>query len=214
MTEKAIGPLTPTKRDRPSVLRRAPTQDRSRAVVQRILQATEDLLVTVGFEETVRSQAEIIKNAGVTRGTFYTYFESCESALEELSLDYLQSCHEIIDRVAAQRFDTWEMAVEAVVDGFVDFYQTPSVRRIWMRHHLTETARAFGAVTNEYIAMRTQDMVRSAADNPLWRSDLRHIVASELGDRLLRLAFERDPAGDDAVISEVKTAMKACLAAT
>lgn len=196
-----------------TVLRRVPTQERSRDVVRRILAATEELLVTVGFEETARSQAEILKRAGATRGTFYTYFESCEAALEELSLQNLLNCKVIIDRVAAQRYDSWGDAVDAVVEGFVNFYQTPAVREIWMRHHLTPAARRLGAATNEYIALRTRDMVMQASQGRMRRSDLRYVVASELGDRLLRLAFERDPAGDVAVIEQVKLAMRACIAA-
>jgi AcrR family transcriptional regulator len=196
-----------------SVLRRVPTQERNREVVRRILAAAEDLLIELGYEVTIRSQVALIERANVTRGTFYTYFESCESVMEQLSLEYLQGCRRIIDEVSSLHFSGWQAAVNNFTDAYAEFYRNPSVQQLWLHHHLTETALAVEAETNEYIAQQMADIVRVASGGRLVRSTLRFQVAAELGDRVLRLAFERDPAGDEAVLEEVKIASRAYISA-
>jgi AcrR family transcriptional regulator len=196
-----------------SALRRVPTQERNREVVRRILAAAEELLIEIGYDATVRSQADLLSRANVTRGTFYTYFESCESVMEQLSLEWLEGCRGIIDEIGTRGFSEWQSAVNAFTDAFAEFFRNPSVQQLWLHHHLTEGALAVEADTNKYIAQRMADIVRVSSGGRLIRSTLRFQVAAELGDRVLRLAFERDPDGDAAVLDEVKIASRAYISA-
>jgi AcrR family transcriptional regulator len=196
-----------------SVLRRTPTQQRNRAAVERILTVAEALLVEVGYEAAVRSHQELLERAKVTRGTFYDYFENCEAVMEQLSLDWLQDCKRIIDEVCAAPHSSWQAAMDAIIDAFVAFYRTPSVQELWLHHHITEAALDFEAETNRYIAERTADLIKRTSGGRMRRSPLRYQVASELGDRVLRLAFERNPDGDPLVINEVKIAYRSYISA-
>jgi AcrR family transcriptional regulator len=197
-----------------TVLRRTPTQRRNRAAVIRILAAAEELLVESGYDAATRSNQELIDRAQVKRGTFYTYFESSQAVMEQLTLDSLQVCKRIIDEVAEDSHVTWQEAMDAIIDAYAEFYRTPSVQEIWLHHHLTDTALAFEAGVNDYVAQRISDLIRNISGGRMRRSSLRIQVSQQLGDRLLRLAFERDPSGDPDIIAEVKIAQRAYLAAS
>ena len=62
--------------------RRVPGQDRSRALVDAVLQASAEVLLRDGFEAT--QMAEIARVAGVSVGSLYQYFPSKESLVAAL----------------------------------------------------------------------------------------------------------------------------------
>ena len=59
--------------------RKTPRQDRSRDLVEAILEATRRVLVSEGFEAV--TMARVAKVAGVSSGSLYQYFPSVESLL-------------------------------------------------------------------------------------------------------------------------------------
>lgn len=196
-----------------TALRRTPTQRRNRAAVIRILTAAEGLVVELGYKKATQTNQELIDRAGVKRGTFYTYFESSRAVMEQLMLDSLQTCKRIIDEVAEAPHVTWQDAMDSVIDAYADFYRTPSVQEIWLHHHLTETALSFEDEVNDYVAKRISDLIRTVSGGRMQRSLFRIQVTLQLGDRLLRLAFERDRAGNPDIIGEAKIAQRVYLAA-
>src|SRR5260370_17574340 len=62
--------------------RKAPSQERARATVDAILEATARVLVADGFDGA--STNRIAQTAGVSVGTLYQYFPSKESLVAEL----------------------------------------------------------------------------------------------------------------------------------
>jgi AcrR family transcriptional regulator len=68
--------------DEPRAMRRRPTQERSRATVERILDAGRSVLLTRGFEGA--STNRIAAAAGVGPGTLYQYFPDKEAILERV----------------------------------------------------------------------------------------------------------------------------------
>lgn len=65
-----------------SVPRKKPRQERSRATVDAILEATAHILVAHGFEDTTTRQ--VAERAGVSIGSLYQYFPSKEALITAL----------------------------------------------------------------------------------------------------------------------------------
>ena len=84
----------------PSVLRKAPSQARSRVTVDIILQAAARILVHRGFEAfTTNAVAE---EAGVSIGSLYQYFPNKEALIASLSKQHLDDIQATLDKGLAQ----------------------------------------------------------------------------------------------------------------
>ena len=92
--------LTPRKR---------PRQDRSRALVEAILEAAALLIAERGWEAVTSN--DIADKAGASIGSFYQYFPSRESVLATLWVDLRE---ETLDRIANALLDASELPMDAV----------------------------------------------------------------------------------------------------
>ena len=193
-------------------MRRLPAQQRSRETVQRILDAAEQLLVTVGYERAVASPMVLVEAAGVSKGSFYAYFHSPEMAMETVALGYMERSTEMADEFAAADYDRWEQVAERAIECYSDYYRSPAVRELWLNGHLSAVAVAADAQANLYIAGRLRDAIVRVAPAQSTRLELHHCsVAIEILDYLLRFAFRKDPEGDPVLIRESAVAMVAYL---
>ncbi|MEX7469759.1 TetR family transcriptional regulator [Mycobacterium adipatum] len=193
-------------------MRRLPAQQRSRETVQRILDAAEQLLVTVGYERAVASPMVLVQAAGVSKGSFYAYFHSPEMAMETVALGYMERSTEMADEFAAADYDRWEQVAERAIECYSDYYRSPAVRELWLNGHLSAVAVAADAQANLYIAGRLRDAIVRVAPAQSTRLELHHCsVAIEILDYLLRFAFRKDPEGDPVLIREAAVAMVAYL---
>lgn len=66
-------------------LRKRPLQARSKVNTARILDTASRLLVDVGYQAIVASPTLLLQESGVSRGSFYSFFETPEKVLEELA---------------------------------------------------------------------------------------------------------------------------------
>jgi len=74
--------------------RRRPRQERARATVEAILQATVELIDTVGWTHT--STNRIAERAGVSIGSLYQYFPNKESILAEVVARHHEQVHSVV----------------------------------------------------------------------------------------------------------------------
>ena len=77
-------PLDPRK-ERP---RKAPSQDRSRALVREVLDATAAVLAEQGYDALTTRR--VAKRAGVSVGSLYQYFPSKEALVHALLVEHLE----------------------------------------------------------------------------------------------------------------------------
>jgi AcrR family transcriptional regulator len=192
-------------------LRKQPTQKRSRATVQCILEAAEDLLVSLGYDAIVDSPQILLDRAGVSGGAFYAYFTNPEDVMETLALGYMAQGREMADRLADKEFDSVEAVSEAFIETFRSYYERPQVRELWLQHHLSTAAIHADAKTNLYVAERLQEMLRPLAGSPKGLELRPCEVAVEMSDHLLRFALRSDASGDPALLNEAVIAMTAYL---
>lgn len=97
-----------------------PRQQRSRETMDRLLEATENLLAELPPEKlTVRG---ILREAGVSTGSFYARFSGIDSLLLALWEELTQSMDQFYQRLDARQTATWnlEQRVKWVVKQRVD----------------------------------------------------------------------------------------------
>ncbi|AQA02517.1 hypothetical protein BVC93_08815 [Mycobacterium sp. MS1601] len=196
-------------------MRRLPAQRRSRETVQRILNAAEHLLGTVGYDRAVESPALLVEESGVSKGAFYAYFTSPEMAMETVALGYMEKSTQMADEFAAADYDRWEDVAERAIAVYSDYYRSPAVRELWLNGHLSPVAVAADQQANLYIATKLWSTLRRIAPAETTRTEVYHCsVAIEILDYLLRFAFRKDPQGDSDLIRESAVAMVAYLRTT
>ncbi|MGK2853530.1 MAG: TetR family transcriptional regulator [Microbacteriaceae bacterium] len=189
-------------------MRRLPAQRRSRETVQRILDAAESLLVTVGYERAVESPALLVEESGVSKGAFYAYFTSPEMAMETVALGYMERSTEMADEFAAEDYATWEAVTARAISAYSGYYRIPAVRELWLNGHLSPVAVAADERANVYIATKLWQTLTRVAPDRTRRLDVLHCtVAIEILDYLLRFAFRHKDDGDPVLITESIVAM-------
>lgn len=135
--------------------RRAPQQDRSRAMVERILGAGREVLLERGYERT--STSRIAKQAGISPGSLYQYFPNKEAVLTEVLDRYVEDLHHrITDAFMANLTDAdiVPRTITALLDALEA--QAPLLRVLYEQlPHTADKQR------NEFVR-RVQDLVTTA----------------------------------------------------
>ena len=196
-----------------SPLRRVPVQDRSLARVNRMLDACAALLDEVGYEALTTTL--VADRAGVAIGSLYQFFPDKRAIVQALATRNLAAyLTRLQARLGSGAITDWPQAVEAVVDEFIDMHRTtPGFRTLRFgdvvdRHLLDEDrdndtvlAEELGLLMTRYFGM---------PDSPELRLAL--LIAVELGDALVKLAFRRDPQGDPGILAEARRVVSGYLA--
>ena len=99
--------------------RKSPVQARSAASVEAILEATVQVLLSVGKERLTTTR--VARRAGVSVGTLYQYFPNKSSLLQAVLRRHLQSVMDAIEQVCRdQEGNTLEEMATAVITTFLD----------------------------------------------------------------------------------------------
>jgi AcrR family transcriptional regulator len=186
-------------------LRKRPTQVRSKATTQRILDTASRLLVEVGYQAIAASPTLLLHESGVSRGSFYTFFETPEKVLEEVAFQCMQESAALFGRMLQGRPIThWDNVIDTLIEFYVDCYRHPVVRELWVGQNLTPPARAADREWIHNVAQALQGALTNLAvtSDPL---SLRHcIVAIEICERLFQYAYTDHVDGDQLVIDEIR----------
>lgn len=182
--------------------------------MQRILDAADQLLATVGYDRAVESPALLVELAEVSKGAFYAYFTSPENAMETVALGYMERATAMADDFAAGKYARWQDVAARAIAMYSDYYRIPAVRELWLNGHLSPVAVAADERTNLYVATKLYDALIRVAPEAAARLEVRHgSIAVEILDYLLRFAFRHRADGDPWLIEQATVAMNAYLAA-
>jgi AcrR family transcriptional regulator len=186
-------------------LRKRPLQDRSRAMIQHILDTAADLVEEVGYEAVVGSPELLLDRSGVSRGSFYKFFETPERVLDELSYQRIQQSVAAFSEALGRRpGERWTEVIGALFDFYIADYRVPLNRELWVRQNLTQRVRELdnlaiddcaGILLNEF---HRHDPAFGSLTVLACR------VAIHSLERVLQLAFASDPHGDPAIIGEAR----------
>lgn len=187
-------------------LRKQPMQERSRALVQRVLETAAKLVEEVGYEAVVGSPTLLLDRSGVSRGSFYAFFESPEGVLDELCYRDMQGSTVGLERVLEDRpGEHWTEIVDLLVDYYALEHRIPLVRELWVRQKLTQRVRVLDELWIDDMAGRVLRQFRRHA--PLFEglTELHCSVAIHALERLFQFAFADDANGDTAIIDEARS---------
>jgi AcrR family transcriptional regulator len=190
-------------------LRRVPVQGRSVARVQRMLDACADIVDEVGYEGLTTTL--LAERAEVAIGSVYQFFPDKRAIVQALTLRNMEA---YLLRLAARfetgSFDHWWDGVDAGIDEYIDMHRSvPGFRTLHFGDvvdvHLLDEDRDNNAVIAEQLARLLVEQFR-VEESPRLRFALE--IAVEASDALIKLAFRRDPDGDEAVIGEAKALIR------
>lgn len=134
---KAKSPKTARKR---AIRRRAPVQERSRQLVDDVLQAAAQVVAEVGFERA--STNKIARRAGVSVGSIYQYFPDKDALMGALIDNRTQRLEKMITRrMMSMMGSPFPETAEAILRTFVEFVEAePRLMRIMLEQlpHMRE----------------------------------------------------------------------------
>ncbi|MFI2434037.1 TetR family transcriptional regulator [Streptomyces sp. NPDC018693] len=200
---KAVPPATP--------LRRAPVQRRSAERLTRILDACADLLDEVGYDAL--STRAVAQRAGVPIGSVYRFFGNKRQMADALAQRNLERWSErVAERLKEARRGDWRAVMDAVLDEYLAMKRTaPGFSLVDFGNQIPVGSRH--TEPNTRVADRLTALLSGHLDlEP--DDDLRRtfLVAVETADTLVHLAFRVDPQGDEKIIEEMRTLLRAYLA--
>ncbi|HYZ57925.1 MAG TPA: TetR/AcrR family transcriptional regulator [Streptosporangiaceae bacterium] len=185
-----------------AVVRREPTQQRSRQRVEQILDAAADLIVEQGVEGL--STRTIAARAGTPVASLYQYFaDKNEIILALVQRDTAEMDERVAEAVASLDRPSVRSLVEATMRAFVAVYhRRPAFVVIWWRGRTNAAVYRYCREHNRRIARQLHDFAVAAGLVPAWTEPIVAELAVEVGDRLFQLAFEDDLRGDSRIIAE------------
>ena len=190
-------------------LRRVPVQGRSVARVQRMLDACAELVDEIGYEGLTTTL--LAERAGVAIGSVYQFFPDKRAIVQALTLRNMEAyLQRLTDRFAGGTFAHWWDGVDAAIDEYIAMHRTvPGFRTLHFGDvvdlHLLDEERDNNAVIADRLAWLLVEQFR-VADRARLRFALE--IAVEAADALIKLAFRREPQGDEAVLTESKALIR------
>lgn len=182
-------------------MRRTPAQERSRATVERILDAAAQVFGQWGYAATTN---QIADEAGTSIGSLYQYFENKDSLLEALHARHIDRMRaHLIGRGPADADDvTW---VRWFVEALTTVNSGPDATTLW------QTSRVIPAMRDHVTAL-VDDIARDAgAALSLAPMPSRAVVVTGLGlvHELVLTSSDADAALDVAVRAVLAVARSA-----
>ncbi|MFF1945986.1 TetR family transcriptional regulator [Rhodococcus qingshengii] len=194
-----------------SIMRRRPSQKRSRETVDHILRTAEKEISEVGYEEFVASPTRLFERAGISRGAFYAYFENLEDVLVSLAEERLAESRRIADSFAKNQAGSVSEIAENFCNAYEGYYADPVAYELWLSNRMPPDMQEIDKETTHHIAVKLAEVL---ADQLKIEVDLyRCEVAVEIADWLTRFAYKNSPnrKGDPKLFTEARIALRAYL---
>jgi AcrR family transcriptional regulator len=194
-------------------LRRVPVQGRSVARVQRMLDACAALVDEVGYDGL--STTLLAERAGVAIGSVYQFFPDKRAIVQALTLRNLEAYLQRLGvRFGEVTFDHWWDGVDAAIDEYIAMHRTvPGFRTLHFGdvvdvHLLDEEQDNNGVIAEQIGRLLMAQFGELSGVTDAQRLRFALTIAVEAADALTKLAFRRDPEGDEAVLVEAKVLIR------
>jgi len=197
-----------------ALIRTEPTQERSAARIDALLDAAAVVVDEVGFDRL--TTAMVAERANASIGTVYRYFPDRIALLQGLrERTDIRYRRVVADRIGAEEPPTWLAALGCSLDVFIEMYRNePGFRIVRFvdeeRGNSVEPgfdggpqgfARAFGRVLADDFGFPLDDL-----------SEFRLATAIEIADVLVSRAFAASPGGEQRYLDEARAVVGAYLA--
>jgi AcrR family transcriptional regulator len=189
-------------------LRNAPRQARSRATLQRVLNAAEKVLADEGASALTTTR--IAEVARVAVGSVYRLFDDKEAIVDAVAIRYWSDFEDLVAALAdADEHEPLEDPVGVILETLAaGFRAQPGFRALWYGGLRTERVRDATRGAREGFTRSLERIIAvhwAGAPKPLAPAAARMVVL--MGDGLLREAFRLDPQGDAELLAEAKIAL-------
>ena len=196
----------------PTSLRRTPVQRRSAKRVEQMLGACADLVEEVGYDKVTTTL--IAERAGVAVGSLYQFFPDKRAVVRELTRrNFERFMAEVTERLSDDHLVHWWDVVDSMFDVYLAMHrEVPGFRRVHFGDlvdvRLLDEEKHNNTVLSDKLT--TVVVARTGASRD--EVSLPIAIAIEAADSVPRLAFRRDPGGDQRVVDEAKVLIKDYLA--
>jgi len=186
---------------------RKPRQERSRARVDAILEASKELIVEKG-SAGLKIQ-EIAKRADVTAGSMYQYFPNKAAIIHALAERYMEHVHELLRTAVKTPPNSLEECVDALhlmLDQFYILYrEDPVLREIWVSTAADKNMQDMDIEDSRRNAALLFPLIRDLFPQQHWPR-LQHFLflAMHICGSIVRLALSVDSDEGDQLIDVAK----------
>lgn len=147
---------------------------------EKIVDAAYRIFAEKGMEHT--TVADIIKEAGLARGTFYNHFDTIDDVWESLMQDMLQNLGELAHLARIRAADPFSFLSDAYQIAFVLFESRPEMlRMLAVNQAAARRFLQFGPTTNSIIRLLQEDMISSGFFRHLSERQLVLVTSSMIG---------------------------------
>jgi AcrR family transcriptional regulator len=170
-----------------------------------MLDACAELVDEIGYDGLTTTL--LAERAGVAIGSVYQFFPDKRAIVQALTMRNVDTYVERLSgRIANGDLAKWWDAVDAAIDEYIDMHRTiPGFRTLHfgdvVDRHLLDDERDNDTVIAEQLG-RVLVNGFGLRDEPTLAFSL--TMAVEMSDALIKLAFRRDPEGDETVLTEAK----------
>ena len=189
--------------------RRSPRQDRAKQTVEKILDATAELLEREGVENLTTDR--VAERCGINIATLYHYFPNKEALLHALALRFAEQQQERLDAIYSERGEIgWRETVDRVVDAAIEFNRTVkgamAVSRAMQSHSkLREVDYERDSRTSKFVATLLAELGIKGSTREL---QLRALVLIQTAGSAMDKALMWYSEDADAAMHEVKLMMR------
>lgn len=193
-------------------LRRRPVQQRSAQRVERMLDASAELLQELGYEALTTTL--IAKRAGVAVGSLYQFFPDKRAVVQALTQRNLERFIAAVnERLSTLDPKNWWDVVDSLLDIYLRMHrEVPGFSRVHFGDVVDVRLLDDRRTNNRVITDSLADLIIEHVGVEREELILPISIAVEATDGLLNLAFRTDPQGDPDVIAETKALIKGYLA--
>jgi AcrR family transcriptional regulator len=177
-----------------------------------MLDACAELIDEVGYDGL--STTLLAERAGVAIGSVYQFFPDKRAIVQALTLRNVEAyLDRLAERIPAGELPHWTDGVDGAIAEYIELHRSvPGFRTLHFGDvvdvHLIDPERDNNAVIADHLA---DLLVRyhGAPDSAELRFSL--TISVETADALIKLAFRRQPDGDDSVLEEAKRLVRGYL---
>jgi len=193
-------------------LRRQPVQQRSAKRVEQMLDASAALIDELGYDALTTTL--IAKRAGVAVGSLYQFFPDKRAVVQALTQRNLERFVAAVnERLTQVSPEHWWDVVDSILDIYLDMHRAvPGFSKVHFGDVVDLQLLDETRDNNTVIVDALTEILVVQVDRPVEDLKFAIAIANEVADALLKLAFRRDPAGDEKIVAEAKYVVKGYLA--
>lgn len=192
-------------------LRRRPVQQRSAKRVAKMLDACAELIDELGYDALTTTL--IAKRAEVAVGSLYQFFPDKRAVVQALTQRNLEQFMQAAqERLTSVDHKHWWDVVDSLLDVYLQMHrESPGFGKVHFGDVVDTRLLDSQRDNNTVVAEAITELLESQLALPRAEISLPITMAVEAADPLLKLAFRRNPAGDQEIVDETKHLIKVYL---